>query len=219
MSLAAGWLRPASLSTPHSQEGSQKSWCCELGSFSKSCPENRRGSVVKGEEGTWEELSWLCHLQERHSRFLPGGPHPLTTISDYVIPFTRNTGETWGLPSAPMAMRTRRICTHQASLLGRVALVSLNTGAWSIGRKFGMTGGDESVHSHHLIPRCLEGLVHHLVCATKQPVERKYWVSISPPFKQKKNAVKNKMLYSSENIPENPLTANWLQILANYSCH
>lgn len=109
-----------------------------------------------------------------------------------------------------MPMRTRKnLYTPNAlSLLGRVTCPFKHRNA-EHGRKFGMTGGDESDHSSPSSPDVLRGLMRHLV-STKQSVGEREMLGLHfSPFKKKKkkHTEKTKCLTLVENIPENPVTS------------
>ena len=187
----------------------RRSWCCELGSFSRRCPlqRNRRAvwSEVKGHMGG-VKLTLTCR-GETH-RFPTGHRHLGQPSPGDVTPFIRNIGESLGIAQCPYGHENKKESVHNQSPLcpGKSSLCPFKLRNAERGRKFGMIGGDESVHSSPSppAPGALRGLVHQLVCLlSSQPEKKRCWVSISR-FKKKKTNLKNKVPYSSGECSRKP---------------
>lgn len=207
------WLRQLPWAPTLSQEGSQKSWCCELGNFSRRCSlqRNRRAvwSEVKGHVGG-AKLTVTCRGRDTDS--LPGHRH-LAAISWLRDPFLQeHRGEPGDCPVPLWPMRTRKnLHTPKAlSLLGRVTCVALNRNARTWQKIWDDWWGWVCPLSPSS-PDVFRGLVHHLVCLLSSQSEKEMLGLHLRPFKQKKIQWKTKCFTLVENIRK-PTYFNWLQI-------
>lgn len=150
-------------------------------------------SEVKGHVGG-AKLTVTCRGE---TQIPPRPPSPRQPSPGYVIPFTRNIGESLGTAQCPYGHENKKESAHTQSPLspGKSNLCRFKHRNAERGRKFGMTGGDESVHSSPSSPDVLRGLVHHLVCLlSSQSEKEKCWVSISPLLNKKKYSEKQNAL-------------------------
>lgn len=134
----------------------------------------------------------------------PGQPSP-----GYVIPFTRNIGESLGTAQCPYGHENKKESAHTQSPLspGKSNLCPFKHRNAERGRKFGMTCGDESVHSSHLHPQMSWG-ASCIILSTKQSVGEREMLGLHfSPFKKKNIYWKTKCFTLVENIPENPITS------------
>ena len=152
------------------------------------------------------KLTFTCRGE---TQIPPRPPSPRQPSPGYVIPFTRNIGESLGTAQCPYGHENKKESVHTQCPLspGKSNLCPFKHRNAEHGRKFGMTGGDESDHSSPLSPDVLRGLVHHLV-STKQSVREREMLGLHfSPLKRKKYTEKTKCLTLVENISKNPVTS------------
>jgi len=90
----------------------RRSWCCELGSFSRRCSlqRDRRAvwSEVKGHMGG-AKLTLTCRGE---TQIPPRPPSPRQPSPGYMMPFTRNIGESLGTAQCPYAYENKKESVH-----------------------------------------------------------------------------------------------------------